>query len=126
MAEQNPAINAVTYIISTLKANSVNAQDIESGIEIPIRVFLLPCLIIRLEHKLPNKAPISRISRKKSYKHSSFFSQVFFSPKSDKLAIHEPSCSVMVRFGKCGENEGIRLSVWLLLLGNREAKAGDV
>ena len=60
MAEQNPAINAVTYIISTLKANSVNAQDIESGIEIPIKVFLLPCLIIRLEHKLPNKAPKSR------------------------------------------------------------------
>ena len=68
MAEQNPAINAVTYIISTLKANSVNAQDIESGIEIPIKVFLLPCLIIRLEHKLPNKAPKSR---KKSYKTSS-------------------------------------------------------
>ena len=77
MAEQNPAINAVTYIISTLKANSVNAQDIESGIEIPIKVFLLPCLIIRLEHKLPNKAPKSR---KKSYKNSSgfFFSKYFF------------------------------------------------
>ena len=41
MAEQNPAINAVTYIISTLKANNVNAQDIESGIEIPIKVLLL-------------------------------------------------------------------------------------
>ena len=123
MAEQNPAINAVTYIISTLKANSVNAQDIESGIEIPIKVFLLPCLIIRLEHKLPNKAPKS--DKEKLQKFISFFF-LFFSPKRDKLAIHEPCCSVMVRFGKCGEKEGIRLSVWLLLLGNREAKAGDV
>ena len=59
--------------------------------------------------------------------HQIFFSKYFFfSPKRDKLAIHEPCCSVMVRFGKCGEKEGIRLSVWLLLLGNREAKAGDV
>ena len=123
MAEQNPAINAVTYIISTLKANSVNAQDIESGIEIPIKVFLLPCLIIRLEHKLPNKAPKSK--KKVTKVLHDFFFKVF-SPKRDKLAIHEPCCSVMVRFGKCGEKEGIRLSVWLLLLGNREAKAGDV
>ena len=77
MAEQNPAINAVTYIISTLKANSVNAQDIESGIEIPIKVFLLPCLIIRLEHKLPNKAPKSR--KKKLQKFIIiFFQSIFF------------------------------------------------
>ena len=75
MAEQNPAINAVTYIISTLKANSVNAQDIESGIEIPIKVFLLPCLIIRLEHKLPNKAPKSK---KKVKKFIGFFFEVIF------------------------------------------------
>ena len=75
MAEQNPAINAVTYIISTLKANSVNAQDIESGIEIPIKVFLLPCLIIRLEHKLPNKAPKSK---KKLQKFIRVFFKIFF------------------------------------------------
>ena len=77
MAEQNPAINAVTYIISTLKANSVNAQDIESGIEIPIKVFLLPCLIIRLEHKLPNKAPKS--NKKKLQKFIRLFFSKFFS-----------------------------------------------
>ena len=76
MAEQNPAINAVTYIISTLKANSVNAQDIESGIEIPIKVFLLPCLIIRLEHKLPNKAP--KRKKKVTKIHHNFFSKYFF------------------------------------------------
>ena len=59
--------------------------------------------IRRLEKRLPNKAP-----------------------NKDKLAIHEPCCSVIVRCGKCGENEGILLSLWLSFWGNKDAKAGDV
>ena len=35
------------YIISTLKANKVNAQEMESGSETPIKVFRRPCLITR-------------------------------------------------------------------------------
>ena len=47
IAEQNPATKAVVYIISTLKANKVNAQEMESGSETPIKVFRRPCLITR-------------------------------------------------------------------------------
>ena len=57
----------------------------------------------RLEKRLPNRAP-----------------------NKDKLAIHEPCCSVIVRCGKCGENDGILLSLWLSFWGNKDAKAGDV
>ena len=39
------------YIISTLKANKVNAQEMESGSETPIKVFRRPCLITRNEKK---------------------------------------------------------------------------
>ena len=84
IAEQNPATKADAKIISTLNANKVNAQDIDRGIETNMSVFRRPCLMIKLEHKPPNKAP-----------------------KRDKLAIHDPCCCVILMLGRAEENVGI-------------------
>ena len=78
----------------------MNAQDIDRGIETNMSVFRRPCLMIKLEHKPPNKAP-----------------------KRDKLAIHDPCCCVILMLGKAEENVGI----WSASsLGRSEAKAGEV
>ena len=78
--EQNPAAQAVAYIISTEDANIVSAHEIAKGIDMYIIVFLLPCLIKRPANSPPNNAP-----------------------NKDRLAIQEPSCSVMVSLGNTAD-----------------------
>ena len=78
--EQNPAAHAVAYIISTDDANIVSAHEIAKGIDMYVIVFLLPCLIKSPANSPPNNAP-----------------------NKDRLAIHEPSCSVMVSLGNTAD-----------------------
>ena len=102
IAEQNPAENAVAYIISTEEANIVSAHDIAKGTDMKMIVFLLPCFINTPAHNPPNKAP-----------------------SNDRLATHEPCCSVMVSVGNMAEGFVTNLLVWLVV-DCKDANAGDV
>ena len=65
-------------------------------------VRLLPCLINNPANKPPNRAP-----------------------SNDRLATHEPCCSVMVRVGKTAEGFVTNLLVWLVV-DCKDANAGEV
>ena len=80
----------------------MNAQDMEKGMETKIKVFRRPCFIIRPEQRPPNKAP-----------------------NKDKLAIHDPCCSVILMLGKWGAKGGNLSSSGSSVCCN-EAKAGEV
>ena len=66
-------------------------------------VLLRPCLI----NKPANKPPTS-------------------APNNDKLATHEPCCSVMVSVGKIADGLVTNLLVVWLAVDCKDAKAGDV
>jgi len=66
-------------------------------------VLLLPCLIKSPAHKPPNKAP-----------------------SNDRLAIHDPCCSVMVSLGNMADGFVTNLVVWLWAVDCKDANAGEV
>ena len=68
MAEQKPQPNAVTYIIATLLAKTVNSQKKLKGMAMANNVRLRPYRMATPPSGPPNRAP-----------------------SNDKLAIHEPS-----------------------------------
>ncbi len=71
MAQQNPATKLVAYIVVTFLARKVMIHEIENGIAVTSSTFRRPNRIATPMKRAPNSAP-----------------------RSDKLAIHEASCSL--------------------------------
>ena len=66
-------------------------------------VFLLPCLIKRPANSPPNNAP-----------------------SKDRLAIHEPCCSVIVSLGNMADGFVTNLDDWFRDVDCNDANAGEV